>query len=110
MMDMKMFIGLLPGKGVVQILYEIGLFIRSQHEIYAFNLADCLGRKLGVTSRNDDKSPGIFTCHPMNYLTTLVVSHLCHGTSINQTYISQLIAGRRYYTHIGQKTLKGRRL
>ena len=88
-------------------LDKVRLLIRTQHQIYTLNLADAHGFQLGVAPCHYDKRSRILTHQPMNGLTTLMVSHLRHRTSINQTDVSLFTLLGRLDTQLTEHFAKG---
>ena len=113
-------LGLLPEKGtslfptrrsspgIRQELNQIGLLVRAQHQAHAINLRHLVGLQLGITSRHHHKGTGVLPYHTMDLLTALLVGHLSHRTSIDQTYVRPLTFLHRTHTQFLKHLPEGR--
>ena len=87
---------------VVEILNEVGLFIRSQHQIDALNLAHFFTLQLCIAACHDDECTGILAHHFVDGLSTFMVGHFGHAAGIDEADVSLLIFLSREHTHVGQ--------
>ena len=95
-------------KSIGEKLNEVCLLVGSQHQIDTLYLAHLLRLQLGIASRHHHKSTRMLAHHAMNGLTTLMVSHLGHRTSINQTNVSLFALGCRQHPQLLKHLCKGR--
>ena len=75
---------LLAAPSLGEELHEVGLLIRSQHEVDAIDLADGRWLQLSIASRHHDKRMRMVAHQAMNNLAALVVGHFGHRASVDQ--------------------------
>ena len=74
-------------KPLTKILHQICLLMTTQYQIHPLNLYHRFGFQLRIAARHHHESPGVLSHHPVNSLTTLMIGHLRHRTSVDQADI-----------------------
>ena len=97
-----------PTPRVRKILYQARLLIRTQNQVHTLYLRNKLSIKLGIASGDNYKGTGMLAYHAVYSLTALMVGHVSHRASIDQTYISLLALGGRAYAECLQRFPKSR--
>ena len=85
-----------------EILYQMSLLIRAQHEVDSLNLRHSLCRQLRVTARHHHEGTRMLAHHPVDSLTALMIGHLSHRTSVDQADVRLLTLLSCTYPHLLQ--------
>ena len=93
-----------------QELNQRGLFIRSQHQVYALHLSDTLRLQLRIAPRHHNEGPRMLSHQSVYHLSALMVSHIGHRAGIHQHQVSLLALASGCHAQLLQHLAEGRRL
>ena len=85
-----------------QVPEEVFFLLGSQHDVHTFYLRHRLRFQLGIATGHHDKRTRMLFDQSVDSLTTLLVRHFGHRTSIHHTNIRFLALARRTYARFPQ--------
>ena len=92
---------------VAQIVHQLTFLLGSKHHIHPFDGRHLLGFQLRITTSYHHESTRMVLHQAMDSLTTFLVGHLGHGTSIDDTNVRFLALAHRTHSRFLQHLSDG---
>ena len=85
---------------LIKKLYQVCFFVSTQYQVNTLYIYNLFWAQLSITPCDNNKSIRMISNQPMNCLTALMVSDICHRASVNYTDVSLLVFTYSLYTQL----------